>query len=257
MMRKRRLSIGANYPDGMKRIPVTAVLIAALALGVTGCSSGGTLDYKVGIEWHVRQLAALSANVDIEPQTGAVSLPSATGLQRATGEGSSEAAEEQVQQEMKSAGDQFCNNYVDPRLGDPMSSQGLDIIFVLNETVSAAVSGLYTPDLVHAITTTELWLDDNGHEVTDAPMTQTGIANAAKRRADASDEYWNEHHADLIKLRDRVDDERARLHGLAFTPEGVREAQLALTEFCDIVLPPNFHYPSADELRIPVMEDGS
>lgn len=233
----------------MKRI-VAAAGIVTFASVVASCSSPPEADVSTGIEWDVRNFATNGKDHEFDHNTGEVIFRSTptTSMKSVDGPAVADDAEEVFEAGMPGARENYCDQYFDPPAAELAWSQGLTISMVLHYSAKAAVSDHYSDELIEALRETETWLEDNGFSLLPSPDQDVG--EAIDKRLAAETEHWEEHYSHLNEERTRLRAQEAKLLEELFSEEGVREAQEALVEYCDISLPEGYSFPTAEELEI-------
>src|SRR5690625_418464 len=247
-----------NVMVKMNRVAAGSALIAVVGL-VASCSSvpvgrstgvGPTPDPYTGIEWSVRELATTGTDHEFDEHTGEVFFGPEPSTRMKSGDAAAvpDSAEEIFEASLQDARENYCDEYIDPPASELLWFQGLTISKVLLHSARAAVAERYSEELTEAIRETETWLDENGFSL--PPPPGKDVSEALDERFNAKAEHWEEHYSHLAEEHTKAETQEVRFQIELYSEEGVREAQEALVDYCDISLPEDYTFPTPEKLDI-------
>lgn len=242
-----------------RRHLATGVALAAVAGVVASCSSVSvgtatgvdpTPDPYLGIEWSVREFATTGTDHEFDENTGEVVFASEPSTHMKTGDGAAvpDSAEEVFEASLAEAREDYCEEYIDPAASERLWSQGLTISMVLLHSARAAVADRFSDELIEAHRETEAWLEENGFSF--PPPPGKDVSEALDERSAAEAEHWEVEYPHLVEEHTKAEAQEVSFQMELFSEAGVREAQEALVDYCDISLPEDYTFPTPQELEI-------
>ena len=259
--RKVRAAPGNGGLDNVmdKRHLAAGVALAAVTGVVASCTSASvgittgidpTPDPYRGIEWSVREFATTGTDHEFDENTGEVVFASEPSTHMKTGDGAAvpDSAEEVFEASLAEAREDYCEEYIDPAASERLWSQGLMISMVLLHSARAAVADRFSDELIEAHRETEAWLEENGFSF--PPPPGKDVSEALDERSAAEAEHWEVEYPHLVEEHTKAEAQEVSFQMELFSEAGVREAQEALVDYCDISLPEDYTFPTPQELEI-------
>src|SRR5699024_1368941 len=124
----------------------------------------------------------------------------------------------------------------------------LTISMVLLHSARAAVADRFSDELIEAHRETEAWLEENGFSF--PPPPGKVVSEALDERAAAEAEHWEVEYPHLVEEHTKAEGQEVSVQMELFSEAGVREAQEALVDYCDIALPEDDTFPTPQALEI-------
>lgn len=239
----------------MKRHHAYVVATLSAVVVMAGCSSTPKASFEDGWDWSMRSSAAYGLDAEFNRLTGEVtyedevggtglSLPSTTSPEPNALEAAIARAEEKA-----------CERYVDPYGDDPFRSQGIDIQFLMYDTIRAAQVSTYSDEHLAATKDVDTWLEEHGPSLEGVPLLSDEYERVSSERSALREERWNEKYPDLREKESANSEVWRDLSLNMFTSEHVREAQEFFIEQCGIEVSEGYEFPTPAELGITVDEE--
>ena len=111
-----------------------------------------------------------------------------------------------------------------------------------------AVADRFSDELIEAHRETEAWLEENGFSF--PPPPGKDVSEALDERSAAEAEHWEVEYPHLVEEHTKAEAQEVSFQMELFSEAGVREAQEALVDYCDISLPEDYTFPTPQELEI-------